>query len=228
MAYKKTIQLVAAALAAAAFPAAAQMTPWYLGVGLGQSKTDSAIVTNREANINPATDFTSSFDDKDSAWKATLGYRINDLFSLEANYADYGKVTIDTRFTVPGGTPGGVFSERKVKGYGIDVVIGTPFLQRFAVFGRLGYFRSETEATATLSGDTFFADGDPRTSRTNKVHNDSTKYGVGLDWLLTKNASVRLEWERLVDVGRKFEPGTSGATGEADMEMWSLGAIWRF
>lgn len=227
MNYKKTIPLVAAAFAVA-FPAAAQNTPWYLGVGFGQSKTDANLVTNREANINPATDFSSSFDDKDSAWKATLGYRISELFSLEANYADLGKVTIDTRFTVPGGTPGGVFSERKVKGYGLDLVVGTPLFERFAVFGRLGYFRAETQATATLSGDTFFADGDPRTSRTNKVNNNSTKYGVGVDWLLTKNASVRFEWDRLVDVGRKFEPGVSGATGEADMEMWSLGAIWRF
>jgi opacity protein-like surface antigen len=230
MTHKKTIHLLAATLAAAALPAAAQMSPWYVGLGFGQSKTDSALVTNRESTLNPATNVTSSFDDKDSAWKATLGYRFTDLISIEGNYADYGSVKLDTTFNVPEGITGlgGVFTDRSVKGYGLDLVLTAPFYERFAVFGRVGFFRAETKATATLSGETIFSDGDPSRSRTNTSRENIAKFGVGFDWYVWKNAALRLEWERLTDVGKKIESGVSGTTGEADMDLWTIGAIWRF
>ena len=214
----------------AAVPAFAQHG-WYGGLSAGQSTTDSSLVSNREATITNAADIRTNFDDKDNAWKAMVGYRILPWLSLEANYADYGSTKMDTTFTVPGGATGfgGVVVDRKVKGFGVDAVLSAPVMgERLSVFGRIGAVRVETKADATLSGDTFFTDGEPGNTRSNKSKETVTRFGVGLDYAFTPKIAARLEWERLTDVGRKFEGGVTGTTGEADLDMWSLGVVFRF
>lgn len=233
MSNKKSIHGTTLALALAAFaalPAAAQHTPWYGALSAGQAKTDHEFVTNRESAISNATNIGTSFDDKDSAWKATLGYRFTPWLSMELNYADYGSVKSDTRFTVPGGVAGsgGVIIDRDVKGFGVDGLINAPLGDRFSVFGRVGAFRAETRANARLLGDTFFSDGTPGTERSNKTTETVLKYGVGLDWNITPQIAARLEYERLDRVGKKFESGTGGTTGEAAIDTLMIGAVFRF
>jgi len=233
MSNKKSIHgttLALALAACAALPAAAQQTPWYGAFSAGQSKTDHEFVTNREGAISNAINIRTDFDDKDSAWKATLGYRVNSWLALEVNYADYGSVRSDTRFDVPGGLNGfgGVTVDREVKGFGIDGLISAPIGDRFSVFGRVGAFRAETRANARISGDTFFTDGTPGTERSNKSTETTVKYGVGADWYFTPQFAVRLEYERLDSVGKKFESGQSGTTGEAAVDTLMIGAIFRF
>jgi len=231
MSNKKTTTLIALALAATALPAAAQQTPWYGAFSAGQAKTDHEFVTNRESGIGPpATNVSTSFDDKDTAWKATLGYRFHPMFALEVNYADYGSIRSDTSFLVPGGLTGvgGVSIDREVKGFGIDGLVSAPLGDRFSVFGRVGAFRAETRANARISGDTFFNDGTPGTERSSKTTETVLKYGVGVDWHFMANISARLEYERVDRVGKKFEPGVSGTTGEAAIDTLLLGVVYRF
>lgn len=231
MTYKKPIHLAALALAtAAALPAAADHSPWYGALSAGSAKTDHEFVTNRESTLNIATNINSSFDDKDSAWKATLGYRISQLISIELNYADYGSIRSETRFTVPDGATrvGGVDMNRDVKGFGVDALISAPFWDRFTVWGRVGAFRAKTDATATISGDTFFTDGTPGNTRSNSSTDTVAKLGVGLDWNITPHIAARLEYERLDKVGKKFQTGVSNTTGEAAIDTIMLGAVVRF
>lgn len=225
-----TLALAFACAACAALPVAAQQSPWYGAFSAGSAKTDHEFVTNRESAISNATNISTSFDDKDSAWKATLGYRISPMFSIELNYADYGSVRSDTRFSVPGGLTGlgGVTVDRDVKGFGIDGLVMAPLGDRFSVFGRIGAFRAETRASAQISGDTFFTDGTPGTERSSKSTETVLKYGVGLDWNITPRIAARLEYERLDRVGKKFESGQSGTTGEAAIDTLMIGAVFRF
>jgi OmpA-OmpF porin, OOP family len=233
MSNKKSIHgttLALALAACAALPAAAQQTPWYGAFSAGTAKTDHEFVTNREGAISNATNIRTDFDDKDGAWKATLGYRVNSWLALEVNYADYGSVRSDTRFDVPGGLNGfgTVTIDREVKGFGVDGLVSAPLGDRFSVFGRVGAFRAETRASARIGGDTFFTDGTPGTERSNKSTETTVKYGVGVDWNFTPQFAARLEYERLDRVGKKFESGQSGTTGEAAVDTLMIGALLRF
>ncbi|QJR16009.1 porin family protein [Usitatibacter palustris] len=229
MTNKKTLGL-AIALATIALPAAAQTSPWYTGLNLGQSKTGSELVSNREGTISNATNFASYFDDKDTAWRFFVGWRLNPYISIEANYADYGKTRTDTQFNVPGGPTnfGRIVVDREVKGFGGDLVLTLPIWEQFSIFGRAGYFRAETEAAGQISGDVFFTDGLGGTTRDNTHKENLGKYGVGAEWMFSPNVGARLEWERLPNVGKKFAAGESNTTGEADIDTWSIGVVWRF
>jgi len=220
--------LVSAALGA--LPATAQQTPWYLGLSIGESKTDSALVTNRESNITYAYNFSTAFDSKDTAWRALLGYRFHQNLAVEAGYADYGRTRMITTFNVQVGATGAgaILTDRDVKGFGADLALTWPVMDDFALLARLGYFRAESKATATLSGDVVFSDGTPGTTRTNTNRENLAKFGLGVEWLFAKNAGMRLEWERLPKVGTPLEGGASGRTGEADVDAYTIGVVWRF
>ena len=75
------------AVAGATIPAAAQVS-WYAGIAGGQSKTDRELVANRESTITLATNISTAFDAKDTAWKAFAGLRFNPVLALELSYAE--------------------------------------------------------------------------------------------------------------------------------------------
>ncbi len=222
--------LAVALLLAAALPAAAQQSPWYAGLSAGQSKTNSEFITNREEAIHGAINLQSSFDDKDSARKGTLGYRFAPWLALEANYADYGSIRSETRFQVINGATGAgsLAVDRKVKGFGADVLVTAPLGEHFGVWGRLGWFRADVKAQGLIAGDIVWSDGTPGNSRSSSATENVAKLGAGVDWHFTRQVSLRLEWERLANAGKKFAPEATGTTGEADIDSWMLGVLWRF
>jgi OOP family OmpA-OmpF porin len=225
---KKT--LLAASLLALSAPAAAQWTwsSWYGGFGAGQVKTDNELVQNRENTITNARNISTQFDDKDSSWKAFVGYRFNSWLSAELSYADLGEHSTDTRFD--GGdppSPAQVIIRRKVKAWGADAVFSAPFTPQFAVFGRIGVVRADLDATAQLGGNVEFP-GSTETFRSTSQNETITRYGAGLDWSFSPTLGARLEWERYADVGKKFEVGGSGTTGEADMDAVTISLVYRF
>jgi opacity protein-like surface antigen len=223
---------LAAFAAFSALPAAAQQSPWYAGLSFGGSKTDSAIVANREATITNAFNISTSFDDKDTAWKGLVGYRFNDIIALEASYSDYGSTRMETTFLTEGGPnnaglPGGVTSHRDIQAFGVDLVVSAPVWERFTVFGRVGYARADVSTDAQLTGNVFFNDGTEGSFRSNNRKENVARYGVGMVWNFMPNVTARLEWERLADVGHPYGAGESNATGEADQDTWFLGLNWR-
>ena len=229
---KKT--LLAASLLALAAPAAAQTPHWtshfYGGFGVGQAQTDKELVANRESTITNvvAGSINTRFDDKDSSWKAFLGYRVTDWLAVEANYADLGEHSTDTRFR--GGDPvadGQVIIKRQVEGFGVDAVLSAPLTPAFSLFGRIGVFRADMDASAQLGGNVVFNNGGD-TFRSTSQRENITRYGAGVDFHFARNLGARLEWERYEKVGKKFEVGGSGTTGEADMDNVTLSLVYRF
>ena len=221
--------LVFAAALAVPDCATAQASRWYAGLSAGQSKTSEDLVSNREGTITHISSIQTSFDDKDTAWKGLVGFRINDILSVEANYADLGKQRLESSLlTVDPPLPGSVITDRKVKGYGVDLVASTPIAQGIAIFGRIGAFRAETKADTTISGNVVFTDGLGGNFRSYTTRETIAKYGLGADWGFAKDASLRLEWERYPKVGEKYETGATGRSGEADMDVWLLGVVWRY
>lgn len=223
--------LLAAALAALALPSAAQSQRWYAGIAGGQSRTSDDLVRNRESTVVNAVPSTiqSDFDSKDNAWKIFGGFRYNEMFAVEASYADLGRHHLTTSFI--GGDPaalGSVAMERKISGFGVDAVFTAPLGDRFAIFGRVGAFRSRLEADAVLGGNVAFTNAPGDRQRSVTQNETVLKYGLGADWWFTRNAALRLEWERYHDVGKAFAVGGSGTTGEADTGTITLGVLMRF
>ena len=220
-------------LGALALPASAQNFPWYVGTAFGESKSDAALVTDREGTIRDsgqATNVRSSFDDKDSAGKLWVGYRISDIFSVEANYTDLGKTNIETRFNVPNGFTGSAagFTDREVKGYGLDFVAQVPLWERLSLYGKVGLFRSEVKTDVRLEGDAHFADNEPSNTRSEKSRESNFKYGLGLQWAFSERWSARLEWERVNAVGKPATLTSDNPTLQADVDAWWLGVQFRF
>lgn len=217
-------------LAAAAVPAAAHVG-WYAGISGGQAKTDGELVANREGTITDATDLRTDFDARDTAWKGFFGLRLNPVVALELGYADLGRHRTHT--TMQGGQPplpAAISIERRISGYGIDLVATPPLgWTKVSLFGRIGAFRSRLGARASLEGNIVFTGGgvDER-ERTTTRQETVLKTGVGGEWWFRPDAALRLEWERYHEVGKPFAVGGSGTTGEADTDVVALGVLMRF
>jgi OmpA-OmpF porin, OOP family len=210
--------------------ALAQAGGWYAGLAAGQSRTADELVQNRESTITLASDMHSDFDATGSAGKLFGGYRFNPYLALEASYADLGRDTLATRFL--GGDPAqpsAIRTTRKVAGFGADLLVGAPLGARALLFARLGAFRSRLEASAELSGNVVFNPGNPDERARSTTRNETVAhYGIGGEWALTRDVALRLEWERYAKVGKAFEIGGIGTTGEADMDAWFAGVALRF
>jgi OmpA-OmpF porin, OOP family len=169
-------------------PAFAQDQGWYIGASLGQSKAKDG-----------CDDVVGSCDDKDSAWRILGGYQFNKNLAVEFGYTDLGEVSGDE-------TGFGAFSvESNV--FELVAVGSWPFADKFSLYGKLGLYRGDTDASAA--------------GISVSESNTDLTYGIGLRWDFTKNLGARLEYQIYGDVG-------GGDIGESDAEVISLGVIWKF
>jgi OOP family OmpA-OmpF porin len=232
---EKTMAIRASILLAAllaAVPAAAQNSPWYVGAALGQSRADSSLVSDREATIGNGNEpnMQTTSDLKDTSGKVFAGYRLSPVFAVEAHWTSLGKQTIDNAFDVPFGQTGkgGVHTDRKVEGYGVDLLAGWEAAPQFRIFGKVGAFRADVTTDTTLSGDTSFADGTPGNFRSVSGRETVVKYGLGAEYAISPAVSARLEWERLPDLGKRLTRDATNAVGEATHDALWLGFSLRF
>ncbi len=136
---------------------------WYAGVAVG-----AADITDDE----------QLFFIHDSSWAYRFfgGYEVNDLFSLEVAYVDFEDVTEVAFF----GTP----DQRAVadgNGGNVAGIIQFPLTERFAVFGKAGYFFWNTE--------TQFDD------LSAKDDGSDLFLGFGLKFRLSDQVSLQLDYE---------------------------------
>lgn len=221
--------LLLLALVSLAAPAMAQPS-FYGGASVGQARTSGDLVRNRESTILFAQDLRTDFDDTDTAWKAFGGVRLNSVFGFEASYVELGRQRMNT--TLAGGDPplpAGILINRKITGYGLDMVGTAPLgFQRFSLFGKVGVFHSRIKADATLDGNIEFGVGTGERFRRVTRRETSMHFGVGTDVGLARNLAVRVEYERFANVGKPFAIDGEGTTGEADTDLLSVGVVMRF
>ena len=218
------------AVTASAAPAAAQVTPWYIGIAAGESQTSDDLVANRESTITNAVSLQTAFDARDVAFKATVGYRFFPWLSVEVDYADLGKHRLAT--DALGGNPvqeARLVLERKISGFGADAVFMAPVAPQWKVFGRVGAFHAKLEARQALEGNIVFTNGDP-SERERSISQSETvlRWGAGMQWELSDCSLLRLEWTRHEDIGKAFCVGCSGTTGEASTDSVLVGFYYRF
>lgn len=188
-------------LAGAPAALAQQDRGFYAGGAIGQAKAKDACTGIA------GTGFVGGCDDKDTAWKIFGGYQINRNFGAELGYVDLGEFTASGTFL---GAPATASFEAK----GLELVaVGTiPFTPQLAAYGKAGAFRWDVDSRAA-SGAAAAGTDDQGTDFT---------FGVGLKYDFTRNLGARLEFQRYNNVGE------TNTTGQSDVNLWTLGVMFKF
>ena len=167
------------ALAAALACAPAFGQGWYIGAGIGQGDVDFQ-------RVAPGV----SIDDKDTTYQVRLGYRFHRNLGVELGYYNMGEYGLSASTDIAS------FNiSAKARSVGLSLV-GTLPLERFDVYGRLGYARSEIKASAVGLGlgftDAFgFGFGSETRSRENEWFG-----AVGARFNFSRDVGVFAEYQQ--------------------------------
>jgi len=144
-----------------------------------------------------------SCDDKDTAYRVFGGYKFHPNIAVEGGYSPLGETSASF------GALGSVTAEANawdLVGVGIF-----PLGNNFSIFGKLGFYNAEVKLGGLASGK--------------KTTTDLT-YGLGGQYDFNRNLGLRLELQRYSGVKAPDVLGTSG--GDTDIDVVSVGALWRF
>lgn len=147
--------------------------------------------------------FIGSVDEEDTAFKIGAGVQLNPYVGIEFQYVDLGEAT----YKEPG------YKEiAKVDGFGANLVATLP-LDRFKLYGKLGYHKLEFDARGKLDGfGTVWSE-----SKDDWV----TSYAVGATFALNPQFEIVAEYERYDDVADKFDINV-------DIDLASIGLRYNF
>ncbi len=201
------VALVASLTAGAVTTAVAQDVPNWIGVSVGntQFSNGSNIISssNTLSGITP-----TSTKNSDSAWKIYLGIPFNKYLGLELGYAKLGDQSISGMFT---GNP--ATSRATSTAYLFDLVGTYDFNESFSLLGKAGIHRwgvNSDTSKAPVGGGTDGADGFDFT------------YGLGAQYNVNKDVGLRMEWDRINNMGHE------GTTGKIDADLITIGAVYKF
>lgn len=147
---------------------------------------------------------TGTCDDTDTAGKIYGGLEMNEYISMEVGYVDLG--TVD--YSAPAGS-------RETHGMTMQMVGTYALNPNFTLLARGGLNFLNTEVNGAIAG----ASGN--TGDTDVVWSA----GLGAQYNFTKAVGLRLEWERYFETGSSVN---NGGTGEADIDLVSVGVVYKF
>jgi len=154
---------------------------FYIGGSVGESDAD-------DGNAIPGLITSGPVDGKDSGMKFFGGYQFNQNLAVEVAYVDLGKATYSGTF---GGSPvtGGTV---KTSGINASAVGTLPLNPSFSLFAKAGIYTWEAKARDVTGGVPF----------SGKEDGGDLSFGFGGAYNLTKNFSLRAEWEQFEAVDK--------------------------
>jgi OOP family OmpA-OmpF porin len=194
--------------------AARAQAGWYVGLTLGSS--DAADISPEVVAVTGATSTNFVTDQRDPGVKVFAGYRFNRYFAVEGGFAWLGEFQTTTQVSAPG--TGALNADIRVIGLFVDAVGMLPIGDRFALLAKVGVLGSETRTFRSISGTATPAPGITTNASTDQAN---LSYGLGAQYDFAKNATLRLEWQHYVKVG-------DANTGEFDIDLYSVGLLFRF
>ena len=164
---KKLAAPLALVAALGCAPAFAQ--GWYVGAGIGQGTVDFGGVP---AGV--------TVDDKDTTYTVRVGYQFHRSLGVELGYYHLGDYGVSA-------TGGGVTINAGAEARSVGIaLVGTLPLNRFDLYGRVGYARSEFKATASALGF----------SATDRGRENEWFAGLGGRFHVSREVGVFAEWQR--------------------------------
>lgn len=164
---KKIAAPLALAAALGCAPAFAQS--WYVGAGIGQGTVDFGGVP---AGV--------TVDDKDTTYTVRVGYQFHRNVGVELGYYHLGDYGVSA-------TAGGVTISAGAEARSVGIaLVGTLPLNRFDLYGRVGYARSELKASASALGF----------SATDRGRENEWFAGLGGRFHVSREVGVFAEWQR--------------------------------
>lgn len=139
-------------------------------------------------------------DDKDVAWRVLGGYQIYRWLGAEVGFHQFGASS----------DPANPAGPRNAKGQALEIVGVASYALNpmWSVYGKAGAYRGRLRGS---NGANSF-----------NVSSTDVTYGLGLQWNLLDQLSLRAELQRYPKMG-------GGASGPStDFEVWSVGAVFRF
>jgi opacity protein-like surface antigen len=200
---------------------------FYVGFGFGPSSFDQSKADFDAGVFGSLTDsgFTvlnpvSHLDTSSTEFHGLVGYRLNPYFGFELSFADIGKMSYSATMTLSGAglpspSPGSITGDVSAKGPLLSVIGSVPLRKRWEVYGRVGLFYADTSLGVAASV--------LNVSSSSSVSARSTDWalGVGGAFNPSRRFSIRLEYQKLKDVG---DPDR---TGEGDVDVIDLGLLVR-
>lgn len=180
----------------------------YVQVQIGQTSTDSVadFCDYVDAITAGTPGVSTSCDDKDTSYRLSYGYVINDMFAVEGGYQDLGgaeakaaNATDSIRF----------FTD--ATGFDVTGVARWKLNDDFTLVGRLGLMRWEQDFDYKASGTSVYSDDDSGTS---------LLYGFGAEYQM-----LSFSYEIIDQVG---DNDLGGFDIGDDVERISLGAKFSF
>ena len=204
MSHGNKLALAAACIVAVAPTTHAEDAGWYVGAGIGQSRS----------SIDDAGPFFERNDEWVDSWSLTGGYRFSRWFALEAGYMSLGTLTFRSDTSVPDVFD--VDTKVKVEGFNAALVGSLPLGSAFDLHGRFGVLFSDTDLNIVFpdSGFRQSASGNDR----------DVFYGAGVAWHANENWSLSLDYQRYLDVG----PDDRFPSSESDVESVGINAFFKF
>ncbi len=168
-------------------------------------------------------------DNKDTSFSAGGGYMFNRYIGAEIGYRDLGDVSASATLLtlntakISGNTVTGTLGltvRGSSDGFYFGPVFKVPVHENFDLVGRLGWYRSETSVSVTLSAaGTINGTAVAANATANRTFNHTDPYwGVGGAYNFNKNVGLGLEYS-------KYKIG-----GDVDtkIDIWSTRLTYRF
>ncbi|MGB9094059.1 MAG: outer membrane beta-barrel protein [Gallionella sp.] len=195
---KFTVVTLALLFGAAATPALAE--GYYAALDAGQAKAKDAC-TGVPGGWTGCKDNSSFF-------RIAGGYQFTPMWGAELSYADAGTTSLGSGVIL--GTA--VSGDYKVSSVQLAGTGTFPIGNAFSFIAKLGIASSDLKITASGGGVTV-----DQSATSTKL-----AYGVGAQYDLTRNVSVRAQYEDLGDVG------DSNTTGTSKVTLLSAGLVYKF
>lgn len=156
-------------------------------LGASQGNDRSASLDRAVANVGA--DPIAVVDGKRIVGGATVGYRMNDFFGLEAGYLDLGRLELRATDSATGTSR--FTSQTKIRGAHVALVGFLPVTTDSAVYAKYGAVWARTNYEAS--------DGFKDTTSNTRVY-----WGLGLQVFFDKQIFGRLEYLRFPSLGSTF------------------------
>lgn len=194
----------------------------YVGIGFGSTKFDDVDTSFLEQDCVGIISFggtcSVSSDDSDTGLKIFGGMQVNPNFALELSYVDLGEASATETASLFGIS----FVEEdtaEATGFAIAAVGLWPVHDRIDLFGKVGLFMWDVDAELEI-----FIDGALDSRFSDSESGTDPFFGIGANFAVTDNFTIRAEWERYTSVGDEID----GYDVESDIDYIGASAIFSF